>query len=151
MCRKMSSAPASSSLGVRIGKVLELLDVISCNAPRKVTQQLAQDAREIVEEISVLFENTPFRQLVQMVKFSKWDFANEILNNHFPTADIKSDAIKQVLTLVYNEGRQVFDCNTHKWVKNLHGELQPVACEAMYELSKMEPYNDHELLLLHLL
>lgn len=146
LCVTMSSTLAPiSSLGERIKKVLELLDVIRSNAPKEKTQSLALEAKEIVEEMRTRFENCPLQQLVKMVATAEWDTAKEVLNNHFPTAQSKSDAIKQVLmALVYNEYRKL---KALKWVKHLQGELQLVACEALYELIKKEPTVNQALLL----
>jgi hypothetical protein len=139
-CVKMSSTPASISSLSRIRKVLQLLYVIRRKAPRENTQQLAQEATEIVEEMRTTFEKSPMGQLVEMVATAEWDTAKEILTNHFPTAQSKSDAVKQVLVLFFSE-RWYRELNALKWVKHLQGELQPVACEALYELIKKDAYN----------
>jgi hypothetical protein len=138
----MSSPSTQSEMEKCVEEVLQLLSDMGADESDASMQKLALKASRVVGEMRASMQISPSAQLAALVEDEDWEGASEMLKS---AAD-SEELVKQVVGVVYKDDEDML--GSIKWVKHLEARLQPVACEALYELIKAKKHTSHMQLLL---
>jgi hypothetical protein len=132
----------------RLKQLLKILDTF-CSDSSTATemQQLANEAKRVVNKMQNFLERSLVEQVAELVQAKKWDEVNEKIEQNFP-GGLNIGKVEEILELVYLNGSVEHLVSAITWVVNLDVKLQPRACEALYEQLKCKKLADQPQVLL---
>jgi len=132
----------------RLKQLLKILDSFCSNPSKAEMQQLATEAKRVVNKMQNFLERSLVEQVVELVQTEEWFEADGRMKENFPNG-LSIGNVEDILELVNLNGSVEHLVSALMWVQELDMQLQPRACEALYEQLKFQKLaNQPQVLLL---
>jgi hypothetical protein len=132
----------------RLKQLLKILDTFCSNPSAAELQQLANEAKRVVNKMQNILERSLAEEVAELVQAEEWDEVKEKMKQNFPSG-LSIGKVEEILDLVYHNGSVEHVVNAIHWVEELDVQLQSRAYEALYEhLKDKKCTNQPQVLLL---
>jgi hypothetical protein len=121
----------------RLKQLLKILDTFFSKPSAAEMQQLANEAKRVVNKMQNFLERSLVEQVAELVQAKEWDNVTEKMKQNFP-GGVNIGKVEEILELVYLNGSLEHFVSALNWVGELEVKLQPRAYESLYEQLKFK-------------
>jgi len=121
----------------RLKQLLKILDTFFSKPSAAEMQQLANEAKRVVNKMQNFLERSLVEQVAELVQAKEWDNVTEKMKQNFP-GGVNIGKVEEILELVYLNGSLEHFVSALHWVGKLDVKLQPRAYESLYEQLKFK-------------